>query len=296
MRFLLQSLDRLLPDPQPTLVFEIGDGAVIGVRRSGSSIHAFSERHLPPTEDGESSADTGALEWAVSEILADLEPISGPHVAVLLPDSAVRVMVFEFDKLPLRSLELRRAVEERFGHSLPFDRDDARIAFRTQSAGDRNSVLATAASGEHVRTTEAAFEKAGLLPGYVGPSTAAALNLIQPGPMALLMKRGRTALTMVAVEHSVVHLVRRIAVADTPEPEQDSALNEILADLFPTLVYIEENLGNRVSSLMLAGFEGPLGAALESMGTDFGFPVEPLLGDAGAVPPWGAGLMGYVHA
>ena len=41
MRSLLQFLDRLLPDPQPALVFEIGDGEMAGARRSGRSIQAL---------------------------------------------------------------------------------------------------------------------------------------------------------------------------------------------------------------------------------------------------------------
>ncbi len=295
MGLLLQSLDRLLPDPQASLVFEIGDGAVIGARRSGTSVRAVAERRLPETDDEDSVTSVAPLHRAVSEILAELAPIPSPHVAVLLPDSATRIMVFEFEKLPLRTQELRRAVEERFGHSLPFDPNDVRIAFRAQGVDGRNSILATAASVEFVRMSEGAFEEAGLLPGYVGPSTTAALNLIEPGPMALLMKMGRASLTMVAVEHAAVRLVRRIAVADPFGTERDAALNEILADLFPTLVYIEENLGTSVSRLLLSGFGDLLGPARTRMESEFAFAVDPLLGSEDSGSPWGAGLMGYVH-
>ncbi len=295
MGFLLQSLDRVLPDPQPALVFEIGDGALLGARRSGASVRALAERRLADSDDGEPSAAAAAMTQAASEILTELEPIPSPHIAVLLPDSATRLSVFEFDKFPLRSQELRKAVEERFGHSLPFEPSDTQIAFRTQHIGSRDSVLATAASVGYVRACEAAFEEVGLLPGYVSLSTTAALNLIQPGPMALLMQLGRAALTMVAVEHSVVRLVRRIAIADTFEAEQGSALDEVLADLYPTLVYIEENLGTRVSRLFLSGFGSLLSPALGAMQAEFEFPVEPLLGADDTGAPWGAGLMGYVH-
>ena len=295
MRSLLQFLDRLLPDPQPALVFEIGDGELAGARRSGRSIQALARRQLPADAEAGPGAAAEALRLAASEILAEIEPVPSPHAAILLPDTGTRMMVFEFDRLPLRSREVRRAVEERFANSLPCEPGDARIAYCAQGAGQSNSVLATAASASFVRACEEGLEAAGLLPGYVGLATVSTLSLVEPGPMAVLVKVGGEALTIVAVEHSVVRLVRRIALPGPFGPASGTGLDEILADLFPTLVYIEENLGTAVSRLLLSGFGDLLEPALEAMRSEFEFPVDPLVGSDSAGTTCGAGLAGYVH-
>ena len=293
MGFLLQALDRLLPDPQPALVFEIGDGTLLGVRREGRTVQASAERPLPlpEEEDSDQGLATG-LQPAVEEILQELDPLPSPHVAVLLPDYETRLAVFDLDKPPRLGQELRRSVEERFSNSLPFE---ARIAYRAQGSPRRPSVLATAASAPRVRQCESAFEAAGLIPGYVGLSTAAVLNLVDDGPMTVLVKVGREALTMVAIEDGVVRLVRRIALPTPAPAEAEDAVGEILADLFPTIVYIEENLRAPVSRLLLCGFGELLAPALAILQSEVQVSAESLLDEDAAGDSWGAGLLGYLH-
>ena len=296
MGFLLQALDRLLPDPQPALVFEIGDGILCGARRSGQSFEAKAARPLPLPGDGAPDQEPlAALQSAVEEILPELAPLPSPHVAVLLPDHETRLAVFELEKLPRRPHELRRSVEERFSHSLPFDARNARISYRAQGGPRRPSVLATAASATRVRQCESAFEAAGLFPAYVGLSTAALLNLIDAGPMTVLVKLGSGALTIVAIEDAVVRLVRRIALAIPATEEAEAAVAEILADLFPTIVYIEENLETPVSRLLLCGFGNLLEPALEIMRPELQISVESLLDANGGGESLTPGVLGYVH-
>ena len=296
MGFLLQALDRLLPDPQPPLVFEIGDGTLWGARRSGQSIEAIAERSFPlPPEQDSDGALGAALQSAVEEILPKLAPLPSADVAVLLPDHETRMAVFELERLPRRPQELRRTVEERFSNSLPFDARDARIAYRAQGGPRRPSVLATAASAMQVRQCESAFEAAGLVPGYVGLSTATVLQLVEAGPMTVLVKLGGDALTIVAVEDGVVRLVRRIALAIPASAEAKDAVDEVLADLFPTIVYIEENLRTPVSRLLLCGFGDLLEPALEIIRSEVQVSVESLLGADGRGESLASGLLGYVH-
>ncbi len=293
MGFLLQALDRLLPDPQPALVFEIGDGTLLGVRREGRTVQASAERPLPlPEEEDPDLGLATGLQPAVEEILQELDPLPSPHVAVLLPDYETRLAVFDLDKPSRLGQEIGRSVEERFSNSLPFE---ARIAYRAQGSSRRPSVLATAASAPRVRQCESAFEAAGLIPSYVGLSTAAVLNLVDAGPMTVLVKVGREALTMVAIDDGVVRLVRRIALAAAAPAEAEDAVGEILADLFPTIVYIEENLRAPVSRLLLCGFGELLAPALAILQSEVQVSAESLLDEDAAEDSWGAGLLGYLH-
>ncbi len=296
MRILLQALNRLLPDPEPTLVFELADGVLLGVRRERSTVLARAESELgePDRTDGQVQPPEG-LQDAIQAVLGELQPVSTPHVALLLPDEAARLALFEFDKLPRKTQDLRTAVAERFRNSLPFDSRTARIAFQVQRGGDRPSVLATAVASEYLLHCEGAFEAAGLFPGYVGSSCAAALNLVQDPAMAVLLKQGGPAMIITAVEDGTVRLLRRIALPSGHATDAAAGVREVLADVFPTLVYIEENLGRTVARLLVTGFGQMQPALLAALPQELGSPVEPLLAQESPSAGCGAGLMGYVH-
>ncbi len=296
MGLLLQTLDRLLPDPEPPLVFEVGDGIVLGARRSGRTVQARAQRELPASDQADPEGPTlEGLHGAVEGLLSELQPLPSRSAAVLLPDDAARLAVFEFDKLPRRPQEFRQAVEDRFRNSLPFDARNARIAFKPQAGGTRPSVLAAAVSTALVRRCEEEFEAAGIRPDFVGTSCAAALNLVGCTEMTVLLTLSGQAMTIAAVENGAVRLVRRISLPAGIATDIPSTVQEVLADLFPTIVYIEENLERSVSRLILAGFGELQGLLLEPLRGQLGFPVEPLLDDDAAAAPCGAGLLGYIH-
>lgn len=293
---LLQALNRLWPDPQPALVFELGGGVLMGARRSGTAVLARAERELPEADlASDQPQPPDGLQDAIQAVLGELQPVPSPHAAVLLPDEAVRLALFEFDSLPRRAQDLRNAVEERFRNSLPFDSRLARITFHTQHGDGRPSVFAAAVASEYVLRCESAFEAAGLCPGFVGSSCAAALNLVDDDAMTVLLKHGDQAMTITAVEGGTVRLLRRIALPDLRGADAAACVQEVLADVFPTLVYIEENLGRAVEHLLVAGFGEIQPALVEALPDEAGSPARPLLGHPLAGASCGTGLMGYVH-
>ena len=296
MGMLLQALNRLWPDPQPALVFEFGGGSLAGARREGTTVLARAERKLPEADLASAQPEPpDGLQDAIQAVLGELQPVSSPHAAVLLPDEAVRLALFEFDGLPRRTQDLRQAVEERFRNSLPFDSRLARITFRTQHAGDRPSVFAAAVASDYVLGCESAFEAAGLCPGFVGSSCAAALNLVDEDAMAVLLKHSDQAMTITALDSGTVRLLRRIALPGLRGSDAAAGVREVLADVFPTLVYIEENLGRSVDHLLVAGFGEIQAALVEALPSEAGCPARPLLGPQLASSSCRAGLMGYVH-
>lgn len=293
MARLLQALDRLLPDPPPSLVFEIGEDAVEGVRRNGTEIQAHAVRELPAAEDADGELGFAeSLQEAIGALLEAIGPAPSPDAAVLLPDADARLAVFEFDSVPRRARDMRLAIKERFHHGLPFDSKSARIAWRVQPGPHPVPVLATAAADDAVRRCEAACEGVGLNPGYVGLSTAAALNLVTDPAMTLVLKASGHTMTLAAVEVGVARMVRRIALPDGFAGDLDAAVREILPDLLPTLVYVEENFGRPAARLLVCGLDGSLQPVRDALAGEVSCPVEPL---ADASMPGGAGLRGYIH-
>ena len=296
MGLMLQVLDRLLRDPPPPLVFEIGDAGIVGVRRAGATILARAERALADPGDGELRTDgRDGLVDSLKGLLRELAPLSGPHAALLLPDRETRLAVFEFEKIPRRTQELRNAVKARFHNSLPFDAKTARIAYQVQDRLRPPSVLAAAASVPMLLRWEAAFELVGLVLGYVGLASALALQLVSGAATTFILKLDGRSMTMIVVEDGAVLLVRRIAQPSGLPEDMTEAIGEILADLYPTLVYVEENLGRPATRLLLCGLGNLLEPALEFLPRELGLPVEPLVGGESGDRLRDAGLQGYIH-
>ena len=297
---MLRILDRLLPDPPPPLVFEIGEGFLVGVRRAGAAVEARARRELPAgvMEISSSAAgivDADSLRALLEEMLVELAPIPRPAAALFLPDAASRLTVLDFDALPSKREEVRSLIEFRLKKAVPFDIGTARMSYRVQNSRGALSVLVAAASGESVRPLEQLFAELGLRLGFVSLASAAMLNLVSAEEMTLVTKLGGSTMTMTAVDESAVRLVRSVE-APAEFEAAESALSEWVADMYPTFAYIEDRFDSPVARLLLAGFGEALEPAVDCFVREFGCPVEALRSANGVVGAEDAGIEGYLHA
>ena len=297
---MLRILDRLLPDPPPPLVFEIGEGFLVGVRRTGAAVEARARRELPAgvMEISSSAAgivDADSLRALLEEMLVELAPIPRPAAALFLPDAASRLTVLDFDALPSKREEMRSLIEFRLKKAVPFDIGAARMNYRLQNSRGAPSVLVAAAAGESVRPLEQLFAELGLRLGFVSLASASMLNLVSAAEMTLVTKLGGSTMTMTAVDESAVRLVRSVE-APAEFEAAESTLSEWVADMYPTFAYIEDRFGSPVARLLLAGFGEALEPAVDCFVREFGCPVEALRSANGVVGAEDAGIEGYLHA
>ncbi len=120
----------------------------------------------------------------------------GADLTLIIPDTAVRVLLLDFDALPTKLTEALPIVRFRLKKLLPFEADDAMISFQIMSS-TRTSVrvLAVAIPRDVLREYETAVREAGYEPGSVLPSTLAALASITGGEAALVVNAGQTSVT-----------------------------------------------------------------------------------------------------
>ena len=299
---MLRILDRLLPDPPPPLVFELGEEHLTGVRRAGTAVEARVRRGLPDgaMQFAASKAeivDADALRALIEEMLAELAPVPRPAAAVLLPDAAARVAVLDFDALPSKTDAVRSLIELRLKKTVPFNIGAARIGYQTQRArGGALSVLTAAAAEDTVRPLERLFAGLGLHLGFVSPSSSAMLNLVSPEEMTLVTRLCGGAMTMIAVDAAAVRLVRSVEAPAGRGESVEAALLELAADMYPTFAYIEDRFGAPAAKLLLAGFGEALEPAIACFAREFGCPVEALRSASGAAGAEDAGIQGYLHA
>jgi hypothetical protein len=295
-------LRSLIEDPAPTLVMEVSTDGIVAVRRSSNGSAAllraersFAPGTLDPAPTRPNIANAGEFAAALGGALDDLGPRNGSETALILPDASSRVTVLDFDELPSGAEERLRLIRSRLTKAVPFDITAARIAYQVSAAGQGYSVLVALTPAEVVRQYEDALAHLGLWSGYVSVSSAAALNLLSDGDMILFVKLAPSGLmTLAAIENGIVRLVRSVDLGSLEARSPEELLNDMLADIFPTQVFVADSLGQSVDQLVLCGFGEFLAPALERFPQELGCAAKPLESKEGPVGRRDAGMWGYL--
>ena len=210
---------------------------------------------------------------AVAAVRKVLEAVAlrDRRVTMILPDSAVRVLLLDFDQLPPKAAEALPVVRFRLRKLLPFDPEDAVVSYQVMSTSrGLVQVLAVAIPKDVLAEYESIVREAGFEPGAVLPSTlAACAGLAQTDIAELLVNAGETSVTTAIVKSGILLLHRTVDLAaeglQEPAEEPSVAALEIPRELLagfqergtPQLVASDRSPGawpqpeprNRVSSI-----------------------------------------------
>jgi type IV pilus assembly protein PilM len=252
---LLEKAMGILRDPPPEFVFEVAaDGIAVSRTRPPATL-----RHVPlapgvvvTSPVKENILDPAAFGEAVRELIPPAAGRGRRRAALILPDNCVRIAVLDFDTLPAKEEERRPLINFRLRKSVPFDIDGAALSYFLQAG---NKVIVALAPAEIVAHYEAPFREAGLHPGLVTVSSLAILDLLPVTGSLVLAHRSPGSLTIMALSDGVVTIARSLEIAE-PDPDAEAAdpLDEIVAAIYPTLTYIEDQTGSRPAKLFVAGF------------------------------------------
>jgi type IV pilus assembly protein PilM len=281
---LWKTLTRFAQDPAPAHVFEFSEA---GVAYSTEGRQGFAE--LPagsvvvsPVEDNLLSADI------VAQAIQRIAPANGGKkrrpAAVILPDNAVRVSLLDFDSFPSAPEEQLALVRFRVKKTVPFDIESAAVSYFVQpgTGGKKKAdVVAVTVSFEILARYEALFRSLGFHPGEVTSSSLAALELYQESGVVVIAKLAGNVVTVMAIADGRLKLFRCLELEEVTD-------EELLGVLHPTFAYVEDELAQPVSKLLLCGF----GRAPEGISV----PTETLRSRLGSVNGFNAGLMGYLEA
>ncbi|HEY5055685.1 MAG TPA: hypothetical protein VII58_05965 [Acidobacteriaceae bacterium] len=163
------------------------------------------------------AANGAARGERVAAVRKALDAVSGRgrEVTLVVPDTAARVLLVDFDELPAKAAEAFPVVRFRLKKLLPFDADDAAVSYQVMSqtrAGTQ--VLAVAMPREVLEEYESLVREAGYEPGAVLPSTLAALaGLDEDARPSLVVNAGRESVTTAIVRAGVLLLHRTIFLA-----------------------------------------------------------------------------------
>jgi type IV pilus assembly protein PilM len=231
---------------------EITPSRVIAARASARSIDSASARALSagavtPGLTGENVARPEELRSVVEEVLTTVGG-HGKDVAVVLPDSVVRVVLLDFETLPEKEQDAEGVIRFRLKKSLPFDIEKAQLSYDVRRVSSGVKVVAAVAQPAVVEQYEAAFRAAGYQPGVVLPSSLAALGAVDADRPTLVLKVDAETTTVTIVDQNQLLLFR------TLEGGAKAVSGERIAeDVYPSLVFLQDNYGLSVERVLVAG-------------------------------------------
>ncbi len=291
----MTSLSALWKDPPPPLAFELSE-AGIAMARTGRNpefgFHPLEPGVISVSPLRDNILDPAKLAAAVRALVPQNAGRKRRNAALILPDSCVRISVLDFADFPSDAKEQLALVRFRMKKSVPYDVESAALSYHAQQSnghGKKYDVVVAIAPAEIVSRYEAPFRLAAIEPGLVTISALAVLDLLTEKGTVVVAKLSGRMLTILVVSAGSLKLVRSLELI---EP----GIAEIAADLYPTFVYIEDNLEAKAGKLLLAGF-GRFGAeAREQFGRELELPVELIQAATGVAGEHNLGLLGYLQS
>jgi len=263
----------------PQIACEVTSQGVVAVRTEGKpgTIGATHSRNLAagvltPALSSQNVQDSRALSEAIEQTLTAVGG-RGHDVIAVLPDSAVRVTLLDFDSLPERRSEADAAVRFRLRKSLPFEIEKAALSFDAQKTTIGLRVAASIVLRSVLEEYESAFRAAGCSPGVVLPSSLGALGAVTDERPTMLLKIAQDSTAIAIVRDGQLLLFRILEGAET------GALNaeRIADDIYPSLVYFQDTYSMAVEQLLVSGVQD-LGELSHALAEQTGVEVKELIG------------------
>jgi len=204
---------------------------------------------LQPGISAPNLASPDLVAKAVRKALDQVEP-RRRAITVIVPDSAVRVFVLDFDSLPAKPAEVIPVLRFRLRKMAPFDVEQAGVSYQVLShTANETRVLTAMIPGPVLAEYETAIWSAGYEPGSVLSTSLAALASVNTDEPVLAACMNAGSLTTVIAHRQDLLLFRTLELPDNPAQR----LAEVQRDIAVASAYFEDKLNQRPQTLHYAG-------------------------------------------
>jgi hypothetical protein len=266
--------------PMAALAIEIAPDRVAAARWSRTgSLDGYAVESLPvgavvPSAVDANIVNVAAVKAAVSSVSERLQA-RDEDVALILPDTVIRVFVQHFEEFPRSAAEAEPMLRWKLKKSVPFDADETLISYMRQAPRESGIDVVTAlARLRIIREYESLAEGIGLRPGVVVSSSLAAIALLEDHTPTLLARVSGSALTTAIVRRGVLCGYRC-----TELPAQGASLTPkmLLEEVFPVAAYYQDTWQEAIQSVRVAGFGARLAEFVRALEDEFRCEVRSLL-------------------
>jgi type IV pilus assembly protein PilM len=190
-----------------------------------------------------------AVSLAIRNALASVSPRTRA-VTVVIPDTAVRVFVLDFDTLPARASEAIPVLRFRLRKMVPFDVEHAGLSYQILSETKTETrVLVAVLPSNILEEYETVVRAAGYEPGAVMPSALAALATADSSEPMLAACLSKVAITTSITRGDDLLLYRTLDLPDDPEQR----LLEVQRSVAVAAAYYEDKVSVLPKELYFAG-------------------------------------------
>ena len=242
--------------PPVCLAVEVGPDRVAAARwgRTGS-LEAYAVESLPPGALVPSAVEANivngaAVKDAVADVCGRLRS-RDEDVAMILPDTVIRVFVQHFEEFPRSAEEAVPILRWKLKKSVPFEADETLISYMRQAPREAGvDVVIALARLRIIREYESLAEDIGLRPGVVLSSSLAAISLIEDEKPTLLARVSGSALTTAIVRNGVLCGYR---CTELPAQGANLTPQMLLEEIFPVAAYYQDTWKETIQSVRVAG-------------------------------------------
>jgi type IV pilus assembly protein PilM len=243
------------PGGRPQTAVEIApEGALAATipHESDTPVYSFAPLAAGALVPGVAEANIrvpDAVAEAIRNALGQISPKSRA-ITLVLPDTAVRVFVLDFDTLPSKAAEAAPVLRFRLRKMVPFDVEHSALSYQILVQNETSvKVLATVMPGPILAEYEAAVRAAGYEPGAVLPSSLASLAALDSLEPILAANLTAQALTTSITSGQDLHLFRTVELPEDP----GARAAEVQRNIAVAAAYYEDKLLARPRQLHYAG-------------------------------------------
>jgi type IV pilus assembly protein PilM len=282
---------------RPALACEITPEGVLAARRTSGSdaVLAFAPLAAGIVQPAITTPNLTGPDAVTSAIRQALDDVSARerNLTLVVPDSAVRVYILDFDALPAKPQEAMPIVRFRLRKLAPFDVEDAAVSYQIlRQSPDQTRALVTVMPAAVRAEYESVVRAAGYEPGVVLPSMLAALAAAPTGEDALIVHRSALSVTTTITSGDDLLLYRSLDLPAEPQSQRDDLIQTVSV----AAAYYEDTLKTEPRTLYYVGPGGAEGFAAALGGDSSGVVRDLVPNPSGAVTalPKGlaAGVMG----
>jgi len=269
--------------PNVSLALEVSPNRVAAARwsRTGSldgyAVEALPAGALIPSAVEVNIGNSAVVKAAVARACDRLRA-RDEDVAMILPDTVIRVFVQHFEEFPRSAEEAVPMLRWKLKKSVPFEADETLISYMRQAARETGVDVVTAlARLRIIREYESLVEGIGLFPGVLLSSSLAALSLLEDEKPTLLARVSGSTLTTAIVRREVLCGYR---CTELPAYGANLTPQMLLEEIFPVAAYYQDTWQETIKSVRLAGLGSRLPEFIKPLEDEFRCDVRSLLSSA----------------
>jgi type IV pilus assembly protein PilM len=266
--------------PHASLSIEVAPDRVAAARWSRTgSLDGYAVESLPVGALIPSAVETNivngpAVKAAVASVCDRLRS-RDEDVAMILPDTVIRVFVQHFEEFPRSAAEAVPMLRWKLKKSVPFESDETLISYMRQAPRESGIDVVTAlARLRIIREYESLAEGLALHPGVVLSSSLAAISLLEDEKPTLLARVSGSTLTTAIVRRGVLCGYR---CTELPAHGASLTPQMLLEEIFPVAAYYQDTWQETIQSVRVAGLGTRLAEFVRPLEEEFRCDVRSLL-------------------